>query len=76
MATIDNAYVDLWLVVNQFVPLNPEAAIYKEWRRRYLEWGSPTGAEQPLDGGGVYQVFSHAIVRWTGAGGVEVVVDP
>jgi hypothetical protein len=74
-ASFADAYRELWRAVKSTVPLNPEAGIYKEWRRRYAEWGSPIGAESKLDSGGVYQVFTHAIVCWTPERGIEVVAD-
>jgi len=73
MAKIDAAYRDLWRAIKSSLPLYPDAAIYKEWQVRYTEWGSPIGPEMPLDTGGVYQVFAHAIVTWTEANGVQVV---
>jgi hypothetical protein len=74
MATIDDGYRDLWHAVKSTIAYNAEAAICKEWRQRYQDWGSPVTAEMPLDDGGVYQAFSHALVRWTPERGVEVVV--
>jgi hypothetical protein len=76
LATIQQAYRDLWGAVKSTVPFNPETGICKEWMNRYQEWGSPLGLEKSLDGeedGAVFQVFAHAIVKWTPSRGVEVV---
>lgn len=72
MATIDDAFTDLWHSVKATIPLNTDAAIYKEWRTQYQQWGSPVTPEKPLDDGGVYQVFTHSVIRWTPERGVEV----
>lgn len=74
MAPLDQAFKELWQSVKQ-IRLNPEAAIYQEWRRRHQEWGAPITNEKDLDEGGVYQVFTHAIVRWTEERGVEVITE-
>jgi hypothetical protein len=74
MATIEAAYRDLWRSIKSTIPFNPETAICKEWRNRYQEWGAPITTEKPLDDGGVYQCFTHAVVRWTPERGIEVVV--
>lgn len=74
MATLDNAFADLWHSIKSTIPLNPEAAIYVEWRKHYQEWGAPIGNERDIEGG-VYQVFTHAIVTWTQERGAEVVAD-
>jgi hypothetical protein len=73
MANLDSAWRDAWRGIYSTVPLNPDAAIYKEWQVHYQQWGSPLGPERPLDSGGVYQIFASAIVKWTPEDGVQVI---
>ena len=77
MPTLDDAYEAFWKAVKSTVPYNPEFGIPREWRKHYQEWGAPTGPEQPLDDeeGATFQVFTHAIVRWSPTRGAEVVTE-
>lgn len=72
MATLDDAFAQLWHAVNPDVPLNRDAAIYQAWRSHYADWGSPIGDESGLDTGGVYQCFTHAVISWDADNGVQV----
>ena len=62
---------DLWGAVVT-VPFNVDAAIVKTWLDSPLAYGSPLGPERPIDGGGVEQAFTRALIRWTPADGVSV----
>jgi len=62
---------DLWGAVVT-VPFNVDAAIVKTWLDSPLAYGSPLGPERPIDGGGMEQAFTRALIRWTPADGVSV----
>ena len=64
MASIDDAYAQLWQAINASVPMNTDSGLYKAWRDHYADWGSPVAGEFQGDDGNTYQAFTHAIVAW------------
>ncbi len=64
MATLDDAYAQLWHAIKTDAAINTAAGLYKAWRDNYADWGSPVQDEFTTDKGVPTQVFSHAIVEW------------
>lgn len=75
MSTIDDVFLQRWRAVKSTgIPYVADHGIPTAWRS-HPEWGSPLAAEMQLADGSVAQAFTGAIVRWTSAGGVEVVAE-
>lgn len=74
MATLDDVHKTRWALVKAGIDYNHDFAI-PTYFRQHPEIGSPLGPEVDVGGGVTAQAFTGGVLKYTPAGGVEVVTE-